>query len=162
MTRDSIKRDMLYIAIPLLVWSAVPFPQIEPVLVRACLPCHDEAKGAGGVRLHTRAAAAKNLNAGLLRVINMDPNQPGAMPPGGQPLSAAEHLKTDLSRLKLVTCHLGGGASVSAIDGGVSVETSMGMTPLEGLVMGTRSGDLDPAIPLLLAKGGMTPRGEGR
>ncbi len=70
-------------------------------------------------------------------------------------LSAAEHLKTDLSRLKLVTCHLGGGASVAAIDGGVSVETSMGMTPLEGLVMGTRSGDLDPAIPLILAQGGM-------
>ncbi len=70
-------------------------------------------------------------------------------------LSAAEHLRTDLSRLKLITCHLGGGASVSAIDGGVSVETSMGMTPLEGLVMGTRSGDLDPAILLLLARDGM-------
>ena len=71
-------------------------------------------------------------------------------------LSAAEHLRSDVSRLKLITCHLGGGASVAAIDGGVSVETSMGMTPLEGLVMGTRSGDLDPAIPLLLARGGMT------
>jgi len=71
-------------------------------------------------------------------------------------LSAAEHLRTDLSRLKLVTCHLGGGASVSAVDGGVSVETSMGMTPLEGLVMGTRSGDLDPAIPLQLARDGMS------
>ncbi len=71
-------------------------------------------------------------------------------------LSAAEHLKTDLSRLKLVTCHLGGGASVAAVDGGVSVDTSMGMTPLEGLVMGTRSGDLDPAIPLQLARNGMS------
>ncbi|MBL9013887.1 MAG: acetate/propionate family kinase [Myxococcales bacterium] len=71
-------------------------------------------------------------------------------------LSAAEYLKTDLSRLKLVTCHLGGGASVTAIDGGISVETSMGMTPLEGLVMGTRSGDLDPAIPLILAESGMS------
>ncbi|MEO8705746.1 MAG: acetate/propionate family kinase, partial [Kofleriaceae bacterium] len=71
-------------------------------------------------------------------------------------LSAAEFLQTDLSKLKLVTCHLGGGASVAAIDGGVSVETSMGMTPLEGLVMGTRSGDLDPAIPLQLARDGMT------
>ncbi len=70
-------------------------------------------------------------------------------------LSAAEYLQTDLSRLKLITCHLGGGASISAIDGGISVETSMGMTPLEGLVMGTRSGDLDPAIPLLLARDGM-------
>jgi acetate kinase len=71
-------------------------------------------------------------------------------------LSAAEHLQTDLSKLKLVTCHLGGGASVAAVDAGVSVETSMGMTPLEGLVMGTRSGDLDPAIPLMLANDGMT------
>ncbi len=71
-------------------------------------------------------------------------------------LSAAEYLQTDLSKLKLVTCHLGGGASVAAIDGGVSVETSMGMTPLEGLVMGTRSGDLDPQIPMLLARDGMT------
>ncbi|AKF11771.1 acetate/propionate family kinase [Sandaracinus amylolyticus] len=70
-------------------------------------------------------------------------------------LSAAEHLGTHLSRLKLITCHLGGGASVSAIEHGVSVETSMGMTPLEGLVMGTRAGDLDPAIPMLLAKQGM-------
>lgn len=71
-------------------------------------------------------------------------------------LSAAEHLKTDLSRLKLITCHLGGGASVTAIECGASVETSMGMTPLEGLVMGTRAGDLDPAVPLLLAREGMS------
>jgi acetate kinase len=71
-------------------------------------------------------------------------------------LSAAEHLQTDLSKLKLVTCHLGGGASVAAIDGGCSVDTSMGMTPLEGLVMGTRSGDLDPAIALQLAREGMS------
>lgn len=71
-------------------------------------------------------------------------------------LSAAEHLRTDLSRLKLITCHLGGGASVSAVDGGVSVETSMGMTPLEGLLMGTRSGDIDPALPVLLARNGMS------
>lgn len=70
-------------------------------------------------------------------------------------LSAAEYLQTDVSRLKLITCHLGGGASVAAIDDGISVETSMGMTPLEGLVMGTRSGDLDPAIPLQLAREGM-------
>jgi acetate kinase len=71
-------------------------------------------------------------------------------------LAAAEHLGTRVDRLRLVTCHLGGGASVSAIEDGHSVDTSMGMTPLEGLVMGTRAGDLDPAIPLLLAKGGMT------
>lgn len=72
-------------------------------------------------------------------------------------LSAAEHLRTDVSRLRLVTCHLGGGCSLAAVDGGVSVDTSMGLTPLEGLVMGTRSGDLDPAIPLLLAREGMSP-----
>lgn len=72
--------------------------------------------------------------------------------------SAAEFLKTDISRLKLVTCHLGGGASVTAIDGGRSVDTSMGMTPLEGLLMGTRSGDVDPALGLLLSRQGMTPQ----
>ncbi|MBI3180767.1 MAG: acetate/propionate family kinase [Myxococcales bacterium] len=65
---------------------------------------------------------------------------------------ASEYLKTDLSRLKLVTCHLGGGASVCAIDGGRSVDTSMGMTPLEGLVMGTRSGDVDPALAIVLGR----------
>jgi len=64
--------------------------------------------------------------------------------------SATEFLKTDLTRLKLITCHLGGGASVCAIDGGKSVDTSMGMTPLEGLVMGTRSGDVDPALAIVL------------
>lgn len=71
-------------------------------------------------------------------------------------LRAAEFLRTDLARLKLITCHLGGGASVCAIDGGRSVETSMGLTPLEGLVMGTRAGDLDPAVPLMLARDGMS------
>lgn len=70
---------------------------------------------------------------------------------------AAEHLGIDLSRLRLITCHLGGGASVAAIDGGVSVDTSMGMTPLEGLLMGTRTGDLDPAIPLMLARQTQSP-----
>lgn len=66
---------------------------------------------------------------------------------------ASEHLRTHSSKLKLVTCHLGGGASVTAIDGGRSVDTSMGMTPLEGLVMGTRSGDVDPALALVLGQG---------
>jgi acetate kinase len=53
----------------------------------------------------------------------------------------------------LITCHLGNGCSITAIQGGRSIDTSMGFTPLEGLVMGTRPGDLDPAIPLhLMAK----------
>ncbi|MCP3954235.1 MAG: acetate/propionate family kinase, partial [Desulfobacterales bacterium] len=47
---------------------------------------------------------------------------------------------------KIVTCHLGNGGSITAIDGGCSIDTSMGLTPLEGLVMGTRCGDIDPAI----------------
>ena len=64
----------------------------------------------------------------------------------------AEYLKEDVQNLKMISCHLGNGASVCAIEYGQSVETSMGMTPLEGLVMGTRSGDLDPAIVLKLAK----------
>ncbi|HEX4443553.1 MAG TPA: acetate kinase [Galbitalea sp.] len=59
---------------------------------------------------------------------------------------AAEFLGKPLADTKLIVLHLGNGASACAIDGGVSVDTSMGMTPLEGLVMGTRSGDLDPAI----------------
>jgi len=60
--------------------------------------------------------------------------------------ATAEFLGRDLADTKMIVMHLGNGASVCAIDGGVSVDTSMGMTPLEGLVMGTRSGDLDPAI----------------
>lgn len=71
--------------------------------------------------------------------------------------SAAEYLKTDISRLKLITCHLGGGSSIAAIDGGKSIDTSMGMTPLEGLVMGTRPGDIDPALAIALARKGHSP-----
>ncbi len=52
----------------------------------------------------------------------------------------------NIEDLKIITCHLGNGASVTAINGGKSVDTSMGLTPLEGLVMGTRCGDIDPAI----------------
>lgn len=67
---------------------------------------------------------------------------------------AAEYLDTDPGELRLISCHLGNGASVCAIEFGQSVETSMGMTPLEGLVMGTRAGDLDPAIVLELQRNG--------
>ncbi|QKJ18759.1 acetate/propionate family kinase [Microbacterium hominis] len=66
--------------------------------------------------------------------------------------TAAAHLGRPLSELKQIVFHLGNGASVTAIDGGRSVETSMGFTPLEGLVMGTRSGDLDPAVLFHLAR----------
>ncbi len=59
---------------------------------------------------------------------------------------AADILNVNLDDLKLITCHLGNGASVSAIKRGKCIDTSMGFTPLEGLVMGTRSGDIDPAI----------------
>ncbi len=59
---------------------------------------------------------------------------------------AAELLGRPLDELKLIVLHLGNGASVTAIDGGRSIDTSMGLTPLQGLVMGTRSGDLDPAV----------------
>ena len=58
----------------------------------------------------------------------------------------AHFLKTDLKYLKVIVCHLGNGASISAISHGKCIDTSMGMTPLEGLMMGTRSGDIDPAI----------------
>lgn len=59
---------------------------------------------------------------------------------------AAAILGRPLSELKIITCHLGNGASVTAVDHGKSVDTSMGFTPLEGLIMGTRSGDVDPAV----------------
>ncbi|TFE30045.1 acetate kinase [Cohnella luojiensis] len=59
---------------------------------------------------------------------------------------AAEFLGRPLEELKIVTCHIGNGASCAAIMHGKSYDTSMGMTPLEGLMMGTRSGDLDPAV----------------
>ncbi|MGM0410128.1 MAG: acetate/propionate family kinase [Bacillota bacterium] len=66
---------------------------------------------------------------------------------------AAEMMGENEKDLKIITCHLGNGASVAAVDGGESVDTSMGLTPLEGLVMGTRSGDIDPAIiPFLMKK----------
>lgn len=66
---------------------------------------------------------------------------------------AAEILGKPLKNLKLVSCHLGNGSSVCAVENGRSVDTSMGFTPLEGLIMGTRSGDLDPAIiPYLMQK----------
>jgi len=59
---------------------------------------------------------------------------------------AAEVIGRPIEQLKLITCHLGNGASITAVDGGKSVDTSMGFTPLEGLVMGTRCGDIDPAV----------------
>lgn len=65
---------------------------------------------------------------------------------------AAEILGKDRKDLKIIVCHLGNGASISAVKYGESVDTSMGLTPLEGLIMGTRSGDLDPAIVSFLAE----------
>lgn len=59
---------------------------------------------------------------------------------------AADFLDRDIKELKQIVCHLGNGASISAIDGGHPIETSMGLTPLQGLVMGTRSGDVDPGL----------------
>lgn len=65
---------------------------------------------------------------------------------------AAQILGKDRKDLKIIVCHLGNGASVSAVKYGESVDTSMGLTPLEGLIMGTRSGDLDPAIITFIAQ----------
>ena len=73
---------------------------------------------------------------------------------------AAEMLGKDIKDLKIVTCHLGNGASIAAVDGGKCVDTSMGFTPLEGLIMGTRCGDIDPAIlPFLMRKEGLDADG---
>ena len=59
---------------------------------------------------------------------------------------AAEIMGQPIEKLKMIVCHLGNGSSLCAVDGGKSVDTSMGMTPLEGVIMGTRSGSFDPAI----------------
>ena len=64
----------------------------------------------------------------------------------------ARFLGMDLKNSKIIVCHLGNGASISAVKDGKCVDTSMGLTPLEGLVMGTRSGDIDPAIMEYIAK----------
>ena len=65
---------------------------------------------------------------------------------------AGEILGKKREDLKIVVCHLGNGASVTAVENGKSIDTSMGLTPLEGLIMGTRSGDIDPAIVTFLAE----------
>lgn len=66
---------------------------------------------------------------------------------------AAEMLGKPIEDTKIITCHLGNGASITAVDGGVSVDTSMGFTPLAGVTMGTRSGDIDPSLlPYLMDK----------
>ena len=67
-------------------------------------------------------------------------------------LTACEFLEMDFNRCRIISCHLGNGASVCAIRDGKSTDTSMGFTPLEGLIMGTRSGDLDPGVLLFLMK----------
>jgi len=59
---------------------------------------------------------------------------------------AARRLEKPITKLKIITCHLGNGCSITAIDRGSSIDTSMGFTPLEGLIMGTRCGDIDPAL----------------
>jgi len=70
---------------------------------------------------------------------------------------AARLLGKDPAELRMVVLHLGNGASASAVSGGRCIDTSMGLTPLEGLVMGTRSGDIDPAVTFHLRRvGGMT------
>ena len=70
----------------------------------------------------------------------------------------AEVMGKDIKDTKIITCHLGNGASITAVDGGKSINTSMGFTPLAGVMMGTRCGDIDPAIvTYLMKKTGMTP-----
>ena len=64
----------------------------------------------------------------------------------------AEFLGKDVKDMKIIVCHLGNGSSISAVKNGESIDTSMGLTPLEGVIMGTRSGDIDPAILEFLAK----------
>ena len=70
---------------------------------------------------------------------------------------AAKMLNKPIGELKIITAHLGNGCSMAAVDGGKSVDTTMGFTPLEGLIMGTRSGDMDPSVILyIMAKEGLS------
>ncbi len=69
---------------------------------------------------------------------------------------ASEKLGIPMDQMNIVTCHLGNGSSISAVKGGKCFDTSMGMTPLAGVIMGTRSGDVDPAVVLFLMKNGYT------
>ncbi len=73
-------------------------------------------------------------------------------------MATAKFLNLEEKDADLITCHLGNGCSMAAIKGGKVIDTSMGLTPLEGLVMGTRSGDIDPAAVLRIAELGMSPR----
>lgn len=71
---------------------------------------------------------------------------------------AAEFLGKDLKDLKMITCHLGNGSSITAIENGIAVDTSMGFTPQEGILMGTRCGDIDPTIvPYIMKRRNLTP-----
>ncbi|AGB42072.1 acetate kinase [Halobacteroides halobius DSM 5150] len=71
----------------------------------------------------------------------------------------AKEMSQPIEDLKIITCHLGNGASVTAVKNGKSYDTSMGLTPLEGLVMGTRCGDLDPAaVPFIMEKEDLNPQ----
>lgn len=73
-------------------------------------------------------------------------------------LRCAELMNKDIKDTKIITCHLGNGASITAIEGGQSINTSMGFTPLAGVMMGTRCGDIDPAIvTYIMKKEGLTP-----
>ena len=67
-------------------------------------------------------------------------------------LRCAELMNKKVEDTKIITCHLGNGASITAVDGGKSINTSMGFTPLAGVMMGTRCGDIDPAIVTYIMK----------
>ncbi len=70
-----------------------------------------------------------------------------------------EFLGVDIAKQKIITCHIGNGGSITAVDGGKSVDTSMGLTPTEGLMMGTRVGDVDPgALTFIMEKHNLTPK----
>lgn len=71
---------------------------------------------------------------------------------------AAEYLGKPIEELKIISCHLGNGAGVTAVDGGRSVDTTLGMTAVEGLIMGTRSGDVDPGLmPIIMKEESLSP-----
>ncbi|MEE2788237.1 MAG: acetate/propionate family kinase [Myxococcota bacterium] len=122
---------------------------VEGILAaRACLPMvpHVAVFDTAFHATLPRRAQAYALPAGLVQKHGI--RRYGFHGPSHQWVArrAAEWLEDHIDDLRIITCHLGNGASVCAVEYGRSVETSMGMTPLEGLVMGTRCGDIDPGI----------------
>ena len=121
------------------------FPAVPQWRIRHCVSSH-----AAGLRISLRTA---------VRVLRKESGAPLRFSRHVAQLrraAGAEFLKRRPNELRLVSCHLGNGSSLCAVDHGRSVDTTMGFTPLEGLIMGTRCGDLDPGVLAFLEREGQS------